>query len=161
MVKTHRVVDGSRLISFEGKKLGEISSRRTHSTRWTEMAIYKTSGGTYVLEKVGRSIVTHMPGCSGIINKIPRFQAAHPGDDPDVGYTYHDCVPDEYDFTQLLVEEDRCWATMAEQPERIVDALYRRQNGSRHLPRISIDLLEIVSSVDPQFGAEWRIEHIA
>lgn len=157
----HVVNNGSLRISFEGELLGKISSRKPHSTRWTEMSVYHTVGGKYVLEKVGRSIVTHVPGCTEIIGDIPRFQAAHPGDDPDVGYEYHSCVGDEYDFTTLLVEEDRYWSTIADHPSSIVDALYRRKNGSRHLPRISLDLLELISSADPSFGSSWRIEHIA
>lgn len=158
---THQVRDGSRLITFEGERLGYISSQRDGHPRWTEMSIYRTDGGSYVLEKVGRSVVTHMPGCPGIIGKIPRFQQAHPGDDPDEGYEYHDCVPDEYDFTRLLVEEDRFWATIATEPSDIVDALYRRRGGIRHLPRIGLDLLDIVSAVEPRFEPAVRVEHIA
>lgn len=157
---TYQVRDGSRLLTFEGELLGSISSRRD-DPRWTEMAVYRTVGGSYVLEKVGRSVLTHMPGCPEIIGNIPRFQAAHPGDDPDDGYVYHHCVPDIYDFTQLLVEEDRYWAVIAKDPANIVDALYRRRQGTRHLPRIGIELLEQVSEADPQFGAQWRVEHIA
>jgi hypothetical protein len=156
-MRSYQVRDGSRLISFDGDLLGHISSARPGTPRWTEMSIYRTKGNSYVLEKVGRSVVTHMEGCVGIIG----FQAAHPGDDPDIGYTYHDCVPDEYDFTKLLVEEDRFWAIIAEDPERIVEALYRRREGVRHLPRISLDLLGRVSDIDPSFGSSWRVEHIA
>lgn len=141
--------------------LGTISSRRDEP-RWTEMSIYRTAGGSYVLEKVGRSVVTHMPGCREILGRIPRFQTAHPGADPDVGFSYHDCVPEEYDFTELLVEEDRYWAVDSKNAEAIVDALYRRRQGTRHMPRIGIDLLEQVSHLDPAFDeAQWRVEHIA
>jgi len=131
------------------------------------MSVYKTTplpefpDGKYVLEKVGRSVVTHVPGCREIRGPIPRFQEAHPGDDPDIGYEYHDCVPDEYDFPSLLVEEDRYWATQCGTPEAVVDALYRRRNGSQHLPRISLDLLELVERADPAFGNMWRVEYIA
>lgn len=158
---THQVRDGSRLLTFEGELIASISSEKDDSARWTEMSLYRTAGGSYVLEKVGRSVVTHVPGCPEILGDIPRFQAAHPGDDPDYGYVYHDCVPEEYNFTTLLVEEDRYWATRAEDPASIVDALYRRRAGSKHLPRISIELLEKVSRNDPSFGSEWRVEHIA
>lgn len=157
----YQVRDGSRLLTFEGQRLGHISSRRPGIARWTEMTVYKTVGGSYVLEKVGRSILTHSPGCSAILSELPRFQDAHPGDDPDEDYEYHDCVPDVYDFPSLLAEEDRYWAIISDDPAKIVDALYRRREGTRHLPRISIELLEEISANHPEFGTDWKTEHIA
>lgn len=157
---TYQVRDGARLLTFEGELLGFISSEEAGKARWTEMSIYKTVGGSYILEKVGRSLMLHMPGCKDIRGTIPRFQTAHPGDDPDNGYEFHDCVPDEYDFPQLLIEEDRYWATIAEDPRRIIEALYRKKDGIRHMPRISIDLLDIVSAKDRSFTT-WQVEHIA
>lgn len=157
---THLVRDGSRLLQFDGVLLGAVSSKRETSSRWSEINLYRTEGGSYVMEKVGRSIVTHVPGCSDIIGEIPRFQVEHPGDDPD-DYQYHDCVPEVYDFTRLLSEEDRYWGIIAQEPEEIVEALYRKRDGAKHLTRISLDLLEAVSKVDPAFRSEWRVEHIA
>jgi len=157
---TYQVRDGARLLSFEGELLGTISSRRG-DPRWTEMTLYRTAKGQYILEKVGRSVMMHMPGCSEIIGDIPRFQTEHPGDDPDVGYVYHGCVPEEYDFTRLLVENNRYWATVVDDPEKIVEALYRRRKGTRHMPRIGLDLLEQVSLKDPSFGDSWRVEYIS
>lgn len=153
--------NGPKLYSFDGALLGHVTSQRDGAARWTEQTIYRTTAGSYVLEKVGRSVFTHMPGCVDILGKIPLFQQAHPGDDPDIDYEYHDCVPETYDFTKLLVEEDRYWSIITEEPAEIVDALYRRREGSRYLPRISLDLLEQVTSNDPSFGNDWRVEHIA
>lgn len=161
MSAKYQVRDGSRLITFDGAQLGHISSQREHNPRWTEMTVYKTIGGSYVLEKVGKSLVTHMPGCPEIVGKYPRFQEAHPGDDPDDGYVYCGCVPEEFDFTKLLAEEDRYWAMVAQEPARVVDALHRRREGEQHLPRISLLLLKEVSEADPDFGMDWQVEHIA
>jgi hypothetical protein len=161
MSDTYQVRDGSRLITFDGVLLGYISSQRASNPRWTEMTIYKTAGGSYVLEKVGKSLVTHMPGCKEIKGRYPRFQEAHPGDDPDDGYVYCACVPSTYDFTRLLAEEDRYWAMVAQEPARVVDALHRKREGEQHLPRIALQLLEQVSLADPSFGMDWRVERIA
>lgn len=157
---TYQVRNGPQRFSFEGELLASASSRRG-DPRWTEMSLYRTVTGVYVLEKVGRSVVTHVPGCTDIIGSIPRFQAAHPGDDPDEGYAYHDCVPEEYDFTKLLVEEDRYWAMYSSNPADVVDALYRKKDQARHLPRTSIELLEQASRADSRFGQQWLVEHIA
>lgn len=160
-MQTYQVRDGARLLTFEGDRLGYVSSKRPGNPRWTEMSVYRTQGGQYILEKVGVSRVMHMSGCPNIIQKIPRFQEAHPGADPeDNDFQYDSCVPDEYDFTKLLVEEDRFWATIAERPDKIVDALYRLRDGVRTMPRISLNLLEEVSQSDPSFGTDWRIEKV-
>jgi hypothetical protein len=166
-MQQHQVRDGIKLLRFDGVLLGHVSSQ-SDQPRWTEMSVYKTwpasqHDGIYVLEKVGRSVLTHVPGCTEILEgkELPRFQAEHPGDDPDIGYEYHRCVPDEYDFTTLLVEEDRYWATQCVTAEAVTEALYRRRGGSQHLPRISLDLLEQVERADPEFGSMWRVEYIA
>ena len=39
----------------------------------------------YVLEKVGASVVVHAPGCTDILNPLPRFQEMYPGADPADG----------------------------------------------------------------------------
>ena len=56
----YEVRDGSRLITFDGVLLGAVSSKRPSSPRWSEYHLYRTEGGVYVLEKVGRSTVVHM-----------------------------------------------------------------------------------------------------
>lgn len=158
---TFQVRDGARLLTFDGLQLGRVSSERSNSPRWTELAIYQTVGGSYVLEKVGRSVVTHVPGCPEILGELPRFQEAHPGEDPD-DYHYHDCVPESYNFTQLLTEQARYWALVSKDAAEIVDALrIRRRSASEHMPRLSVDLLNAVSRIDAHFEDSWRVEHIA
>lgn len=158
---TFQVRDGSRLITFDGSRLGFVSSERPGVARWTEMTVYLTEGDSYVLEKVGRSLVCHMPECNEI-RDLPRFQEQHPGDDPDNGYVFHeDCVPEEYDFTRLLIEENRYWATITKRPEEILEALERRRDGIRTLPRIGMELLEQVTQSHPEFGTFWQTSRIA
>lgn len=159
-VETHSVRDGSRLLTFEGKCLANISSQRDQP-RWSELRLYKTTGGSYVLEKVGRSVVVHVPGCKNILGPLPRFEDEHPGDDPDVGYWYDDdCVGDTYDLTTLLVETDRHFVVIAEDPAQIVDALYRRKSGARHLPQLSLQLLDQAMKHDDQLAESYSVERL-
>jgi len=160
-----QVRDGSRLLTFDGELLASISSRDTpEKDRWTDMRVFRTTGGSYVLEKVGRSTRLHMPGCPDIINELPLFQQAHPGEDPEAGYSWCEiCSPpvgEEYDFPSLLVEADRYWATISTDPEVIIDALWRKREGYRRLPRISVQLLTALSGVDPAFEV-WQTERVS
>ncbi len=160
-----QVRDGNRLLTFDGELLASISSRESVSKdRWTDMSVYRTTGGSYILEKVGRSVRLHMPGCSEIINDLPLFQQEHPGEDPEEGYSWCEaCSPpigEEYDFPSLLVESNRYWATISTDPEVIIDALWRKREGYRRLPRISVQLLTDLCLVEPAFET-WRTERVS
>lgn len=51
------VQDGERVITFSGILLGEATSFAEGKLRWSEVAVYRTDGGKYIVEKVGRSLV--------------------------------------------------------------------------------------------------------
>ena len=147
---TYHVRDGTKLLTFEGVLLAHISSRRPTAPRWTEMSLYRTAGGTYVYEKIGRSRVVHLEGCNRIVQPLPRFQDARPGEDPDEGYEYCSCVPQEYDFTQLLSEEDRYSTAVSSSPTDIIDSLYKKKGTTRELPQMAASLLEQACAHDAQ-----------
>lgn len=45
---------------FTGDKIGFASTRTRDSLRWTDIGIYKTSSGRYIVERLGRSLVYHL-----------------------------------------------------------------------------------------------------
>ena len=57
------VKDSARTLQFNGKLLSESSSWRRDSTRWIEFALYKTDNGSYVLSRIGVSIIYHGAAC--------------------------------------------------------------------------------------------------
>lgn len=161
---TYDVRDGStRTIRFQGQLLGEVSSRRAQAPRWTELRLYKTEAGAYVLEKVGASVVVHAPNCPDILGTLPRFQEINPGADPSDG-TWWFCERcgdiAVRDITTLLVESNRYWAIISDDPAQIVDSLYRRKDGARSMPRMSLDLLDEASRADPAILDSFREEFV-
>src|SRR5437868_3049073 len=48
---------GDPAISFEAELIGSASSRDSGKTRWSELQIYRTGSGAYVVTGVGRSTV--------------------------------------------------------------------------------------------------------
>lgn len=156
----YEVRDRGRVLTFNGLVLAEATSRKDDSPRWTELRLYQTVGGGYVLEKVGRSVVTHMPGCSAARGLLPRFQAAYPGDDPEVGFEYCDCVPDEYDFTKLLVEASRFWALHTTSAAEVIDSLRLRMRGvdNPRIPWVAKSLLDSAALIDAEFGKLWTVQ---
>jgi len=143
------VQDGFRKITFDGDLLARASSERPYPRRWTDLALYRTEAGAYILEKIGASRVMHVSDCPEVIEDLPRFQEVYPGEDPDDDeFDYHDCVPDVYNFPSLLVEKDRYWAQISENPISVVKALMRYRDHSRWLPRLSMQLLEKAAELD-------------
>jgi hypothetical protein len=163
---THKVRDGNtRVIEFDGDMLAEVSSRRAQNPRWTELRLYRTDAGVYVLEKIGASVVLHVPGCGEIRGELPRFQALNPGADPSDGSWWFceqcgDMAARDRNITRLLIESNRYWAIIAEDPAQIVDALYRRKNGARSMPRMSLDLLDQAGESDPAILASFQQEYV-
>lgn len=164
MSEKFKVRDGTtRTIEFEGERLAEVSSQRHGSPRWTELRLYRTGSGVFVLEKVGASVVLHAPGCPEILPGavLPRFQAEYPGHDPaDDSWWWCETCGDnaELDMTTLLVEANRYWAIISETPNEIVDSLYRRKGGARTMPRMSLALLEEAAQRSPEILDSYRSE---
>lgn len=143
------VQDGFRRITFNGDLLARASSERPHPRRWTDLTLYRTDGGTYILEKTGSSRVTHIRDCPEVVEDLPRFQETYPGEDPDdAEFEYHDCVPEVYDFPSLLVEKNRHWAQISDNPTSVIKSLMRYRDHSRWLPRLSMQLLERAAELD-------------
>lgn len=163
MSQTYQVRDGqTRVIEFEGELLGEVPDSN-RGPRWTRLRLFRTDAGAYILEKAGMSVVVHAPGCPDIMGPLPRFQEAHPGADPADGtwWICERCGTNAVrDITTMLVETGRYWATIAQSPAQVVDALYRRKNGARSMPRISLDLLDVAGKTDPSILEAFRSEFV-
>lgn len=163
MADTLVVQDGSRQITFEGEMIASVTSRHHSQPRWSEYRLYKTLSGTYVLEKVGRSVVLHMPGCTEIRESLNRFQEDYPGEDPsssDWWFCEQCATGGRANMTALLVEQNRTWVMTTDDPAEVIDGLYRRKNRTRQLPVISLNLLEQAARVDKPIADAFRVEHL-
>jgi hypothetical protein len=157
-----KVRDGrERIIEFDGKQIAEISSERPDSPRWMVMKIYKTNSGTYVLEKIGASRVVHMPGCTEPFDDLPRFQDMNPGEDPFTPAWWQcrtccDVAGVTVDMTALQVEENRYTGFWSDNPQDVIEELYRKKGGARVLQRMAVDLLEEASDADEGIAKAYR-----
>lgn len=53
----HEIRDGDRLLCFDGAKVASVSAELPTKDRWTELEVYITVAGQWVLAGVGRSRV--------------------------------------------------------------------------------------------------------
>jgi hypothetical protein len=154
----HEVKDGARTLQFNGAILGKSSSWRRGSTRWIEFELYKTESGSYVLSRVGVSLIYHGAGCplvrkynltENVINNLHRD-----------ALPCEECDPDE-SVDLVFPENYRYWAQVSEDPKAVLDALYKYDNGgARYLTNVAQRLLEVAAPKDSGIDSVYKIEVI-
>lgn len=154
----YEVKDGSRTLQFEGTLLGASSSFRRGSTRWIEFEIYRTDNGSYVLSRVGVSLVFH----SGACPLVSRYNLTDmPVENLEEGATpCEDCSP-TFDAPLVFPEKYREWAQVSDGPQAVLEALYKYDdNGARYLTWVARRVLEEAASNDSEIDAIYRVEKI-
>jgi hypothetical protein len=154
----YEVKDGSRTLQFNGKLLGESSSWRRGSTRWIEFKLFKTDNGSYILSRVGVSVTFHGAACP----LVKRYALIEAGSDQlkEDAVPCEECYPSKT-LPIVFPEKDRTWAQVSEDPEPVLDALYKYDSGgARYLTNVAQRLLEQAAKVDEKIESIYRIEMI-
>ncbi len=158
MQTMHEVKDGTRILQFNGKLLAASSSWRRGSTRWIEFELYKTENGSYVLSRIGVSLVFHGAACP----LVKRYGLS----EVTVDSVEADSIPCEQCSPTLQVdlvfpEKPRYWAQVSDEPDAVLEALYKYdQGGARYLTKVAERLLEEASVKDKGIEKMYRIELI-
>jgi hypothetical protein len=143
---------------FEGRHLANSSSKRPGSARWIEFDLYKTEGGKYVLSRVGVSYVYHSVVCP-LVSRYGLHEA-HTTDLSGSAVPCEECDPDDTDPV-VFPESFRYWTLVAEEPDAILDALYKEDhNGARYLTRVAERLLQEAAAQDADIDMVYRFEYI-
>jgi hypothetical protein len=152
------VKDGSRILKFNGKLLGKSSSWRRGSNRWIEFELYKTDNGSYVLSRVGVSVIYHGGACHLV--KRYGLQEVSTDDLRDDVVPCDECRP-SLEAGMVFPEKYRYWAQVSEDPNAVLEALYKYDNGgARYLTHVAQRLLEESSETDKGIESVYRIEMI-
>jgi hypothetical protein len=154
----YEVKDGSRILQFEGRLLGESSSWRTGSTRWIEFKLYRTESGSYILSRVGASLVFHGAACS----LVKRYGLIESSTEAlfDDALPCEECYPD-LNLPVVFPEKFRNWAQVSDDPGAVLEALYKYDTGgARYLTNVAQRLLEDASNRDTGIDGVYRVEMI-
>jgi len=163
--KRFQLRDGMQPVTFAGQLLASASSQVEDSPlpRWTELSIYKTITDKYVLEKIGRSDVFHTENCGRPGKGALRYESITDaladvdpdGDDPEAYFVpCNECKPDFDSEAPVIVEQDMHSVDAFESPEKLVDALYYRKNGTvRSLSNLSRNILDAAAKKDSGIAA--------
>ncbi len=154
----YEVKDGARTLQFEGKSLGESTSRRHDSTRWIEFKLYRTESGSYVLSRIGVSLVYHGAACPLV--KRYNLQELPFKEIDQHSLPCEQCEPSE-EVELVFPEKHRYWAQVSEEPQAVLEALYKYDDGgARYLTNVAQRLLETASSNDSDIENVYKIELI-
>lgn len=155
-----RVKDGSRILQFEGKLLAHSTSWREGSYRWVEFSLYRTTTGTYILSRVGQSLLYHLPECKVVgrntLHEEPRSELDKDARPCEL------CRPDlQPTFPIVCPERPRYHAQVCDGPEAVLDSLHRYDAaGSRYLTLVAARLLDDASERDMDISETYKIETI-
>lgn len=155
---TYEVKDGARTLQFTGTLLGESSSWRRGSYRWIEFKLYQTTNGSYVLSRVGVSLIYHGAACP----LVRRYGLQEiPYDDLAMDSTpCYECNPSA-EARLVFPEKYRYWAQVSDDPQAVLDALYKYDDGgARYLTNVAQRLLEQASMMDQRLETVYRVETI-
>lgn len=136
-VRTYRVRDSAEFLEFDGTKLADVSTMSDLSPRWTQMELYKTTDGQYVLHIIGASVVYHRH--HGPCNSGVETVAA---DLPDDAEPCFKCNPPELDKLSdadlVDFEEDRYASHICPDATAVISQLRNpRSSGGRSSGSIS------------------------
>ncbi len=154
----YEVKDGTRTLQFNGKKLAASSSWRRGSTRWIEFELYKTENGSYVLSRVGISLVYHGAACPLVARYGLTETRSSELNEAAISCEICQAMPD----AQLVFpEKPRYWAQVSDEATAVLEALYKYDDGgARYLTRVAQRLLEDASDIDRGIEQIYRIELI-
>lgn len=154
----YEVQDGNRHIQFEGQLLGESSSQRPGAIRWIEFKLYKTRGGSYILSRVGVSLIYHTAACP-LVRRYSLTET-EPDELRNNAIPCEQCLP-TLDAPVVFPEKYRYWALVTEDADAVLEALYKYDdNDSRYLTKVAARLLEQASEVDVDIDQAYHFETI-
>lgn len=152
------VKDGDRTLQFNGTLLAKSTSQRRGAFRWIEFELYKTESGSYILSRIGVSLVFHGAACS-LVKKYGLTEKSNTQLEPGA-IPCELCEPDDM-IDLVFPEKYRYWAQISEKSDAVLDALYKYdENGARYLTSVAQRLMQEAAKVDKDIATVYNYEII-
>lgn len=150
-----------RQVRFEGDLIGEATSREPRSLRWSETRIWRTRAGSYIVQKVGRTLVFHSTsgrcrtGEKVAVRDIPRDQLANLIPCPKCR---PDAVTSAQEDDEVRLEEDRYTVHISETARGAVECCRSvDDDGVQFTTWYNADALRKASEVDEDIRAAYAV----
>lgn len=138
---------------FTGALIGEASTETPQAVRWTEIELYKTEGGHYVIHRIGRSVLYHRhdSACNtGVARRV---------DELDPEFDYQPCLRccprelDQLNDGDLVDEELDKHSVDVCEAEEVYDRLLLKRDGTSFMSNPARRAMEMAIKIDPELGA--------
>jgi hypothetical protein len=153
-----QVKDGNRILQFNGRVLAKSTSKRYESVRWIEFELFQTDSGSYVLSRVGVSLVFHGAACS-LVTRYS-LQESPTAELHAEATPCEECDPDD-SIELVFPEKYRHWAQVTDKPEVVLESLYKYDdNGTKYLTSVAERLLQEAAKLDSEIANVYNYEII-
>ena len=155
----YKVKDGDRTLQFEGTLLAKSTSERRDAYRWIEFELYKTESGSYVLSRIGVSLIFHGAACPMV--KKYKLSEAIASELNQKASPCIECAPD-HSLDLVFPEKYRFWAMVTTDPSAILDSLYKydEDTDNFYLTSVAQRLIAQASKVDSAIADVYNVEII-
>lgn len=154
----HQVRDMNRILQFEGDLVSHSTSWRQGSQRWVEFFLYRTESGSYVLSRVGHSLLFHRTECAIAKRNNLKLSEVAGLDKHAVGCDI--CKPDLTSGT-VCAEEPRYWAQVCHDADSVIEACWKYdENGTHYLTLVARRMLDEASKQDENIEAAYLVEYV-
>jgi hypothetical protein len=166
-MEEYTVTDADGNVTFTGDLLGHASSKPAwgdDALRWTEISIYKTQGGQYVVHKVGRTTVYHLPDATCAKKAtVLETKVVEKSIDDGVLQPCPLCQPDEVETRETAVELDRNSVAVSTSAVGCVESCktHNRNEGTVFLTRVARTALVAASVSDREIADAFNDRRIA
>lgn len=146
--------DSGPTYSFYGRLLGHASTERENSVRWTEIFIYKTDGGNYIVSRLGVSLVYHT-GDSECTSMGTTIKGGRIREDAEPCERCNPAVPEDDHFdpeATFIAEKTMASSDVIEDATKVADSLstWDRNKQMRRLSSVASEALHRAAGTDPE-----------
>jgi hypothetical protein len=136
---------------FSGELLATSNSQRPGIHRWITFALYRSSGGSYVLSRIGHSLLFHRPDCEVTERNHLEIGPAEPG-----GVACELCMPNLSE--PVCPEQPRYWAAILKDANSVLKALQRNNGETQYVTKVAARLVEEAAVHDRTLAEAWSIQ---
>jgi hypothetical protein len=151
-----------RTIQFEGELLAQASSHRVGADRWVDLALYRTNAGSYVVSRIGQSVLYHAEGCP-VVRK-GRHVSAQVATLTANSRPCPVCKPKtDVDFANEVIYPERplYFARVCQDADGVLESLSKRdESGDRYFTHIARELIHVAAMKDVMIGDAYYVETV-
>jgi hypothetical protein len=155
----YKVLNGNRILEFDGELLASSTSRRPNAHRWVEFNLYITAGGEYVLERIGQTQIFHGVDCEVVERNKLTFDPEH----QELSASHvacEECNP--WDDDSVIIEKPRYYGMNSKSPDAILNALHKKdKDNTKYMTYVTQRLVEDAALKDKRIANAYRVEYIA